>query len=91
MSSQAYYRDRLGFDPGDQSGSLKRARTERPFDPKAKQAYEENLSKFKGIWNFFIESIGTVLNYSFIVVCCCDFFPACDLTHPSNYPPFLCC
>lgn len=53
MSTQAYYKDRLGFDPAEaiNDGST--------FD-KSKQGYEENLSKFKGLWDFFIESIGTI-------------------------------
>ncbi|XP_046680771.1 dystonin isoform X32 [Homalodisca vitripennis] len=50
MSTQAYYKDRLGFDPAE---ALNDGST---FD-KSKQGYEENLSKFKGLWEFFIESI----------------------------------
>jgi hypothetical protein len=51
MSTQAYYKDRLGFDPAEalNDGSA--------FD-KTQQGYEENLCKFKGLWEFYIESIG---------------------------------
>lgn len=57
MSTQAYYKDRLGFDPAE---ALNDGST---FD-KSKQGYEENLSKFKGLWDFFIESIGTIMSLS---------------------------
>lgn len=53
MSTQAYYKDRLGFDPAE---ALNDGST---FD-KSQQGYEENLSKFKGLWEHFIDSIGTV-------------------------------
>ncbi|XKL59373.1 hypothetical protein PGB90_000389 [Kerria lacca] len=55
MSTQAYYKDRLGFDPNESmNGEL----------DKTQQGYEENLSKFKAyialisildIVNLFIE------------------------------------
>ncbi|KDR17715.1 Plectin-1, partial [Zootermopsis nevadensis] len=50
MSTQAYYKDRLGFDPAEalNDGSA--------FD-KTQHGYEENLCKFKGLWEFYIESI----------------------------------
>ncbi|XP_069683081.1 uncharacterized protein [Periplaneta americana] len=50
MSTQAYYKDRLGFDPAEalNDGSA--------FD-KSQHGYEENLCKFKGLWEFYIESI----------------------------------
>ncbi|KAE8750223.1 hypothetical protein FOCC_FOCC003031 [Frankliniella occidentalis] len=54
MSTQAYYKDRLGFDPAEAANDGV------SFD-KNKQGYEENLSKFKGLWDFFIESIGLIL------------------------------
>ncbi|KAJ8869986.1 hypothetical protein PR048_028997 [Dryococelus australis] len=53
MSTQAYYKDRLGFDPNE-------ALYDGASFEKTQQGYEENLSKFKGLWGFFIESIGTV-------------------------------
>lgn len=65
MSTQAYYKDRLGFDPAE---ALNDGST---FD-KSKQGYEENLSKFKGLWEFFLESIGTVCPTSKHVVCECS-------------------
>lgn len=52
MSSQSYYKERLGFDPNEAANDAV------TFD-KNKQGYEENLSKFKGLWDFFIQSIGT--------------------------------
>ncbi|RZF37161.1 hypothetical protein LSTR_LSTR014752 [Laodelphax striatellus] len=51
MSTQAYYKDRLGFDPGD-------ALDEGGAFDKSKQGYEENLSKFKGLWAHFIDFTG---------------------------------
>ncbi|XP_034249434.1 dystonin isoform X11 [Thrips palmi] len=50
MSSQSYYKERLGFDPNEAANDAV------TFD-KNKQGYEENLSKFKGLWDFFIQSI----------------------------------
>jgi len=66
MSTQAYYKDRLGFDPNE---ALNDGST---FD-KTQQGYEENLCKFKGLWDFFMESIGTVSFYSKCAVWC-DFY-----------------
>lgn len=43
MTTQAYYKDRLGFDPND-------PREMTNLDPKL-HGYEENLSKFKGIYH----------------------------------------
>lgn len=40
MSTHAYYKDRLGFDPDEVNG-------DGGYD-KSQQGYEENLSKFKG-------------------------------------------
>lgn len=40
MSTHAYYKDRLGFDPDEVNG-------DNGYD-KSQQGYEENLSKFKG-------------------------------------------
>ena len=52
MSTQAYYKDRLGFDPQE-------ALNDGMAFGKTQQGYEENLCKFKGLWDFYIESIGT--------------------------------
>ncbi|KZS18578.1 Microtubule-actin cross-linking factor 1 [Daphnia magna] len=41
MTTQSYYKDRLGFDPND-------PREMSSLDPTL-HGYEENLSKFKGI------------------------------------------
>lgn len=65
MSTQAYYKDRLGFDPKealyDGPPHEKYRKTD---DLKQPQGYEENLTKFKGtIWNLFIEFKGTVVGY----------------------------
>jgi len=62
MSTQAYYKDRLGFDPAEalNDGSA--------FD-KTQQGYEENLCKFKGLWEFYIESIGMGPHISKPAVC----------------------
>ena len=38
MSTQSYYKDRLGFDPNESLNG----------DADQQQGYEENLSKFKG-------------------------------------------
>ncbi|KAL1454878.1 hypothetical protein WDU94_009009 [Cyamophila willieti] len=51
MSTQSYYKDRLGFDPNE---ALNDGST---FD-KTQQGYEENLSKFKGLWDMFIDNTG---------------------------------
>lgn len=40
MSTQAYYKDRLGFDPHESTNG--------DFD-NSQQGYEESLTKFKGI------------------------------------------
>lgn len=67
MSTQAYYKDRLGFDPKEvlydgppQEKYRKTAQVKQPH------GYEENLTKFKGtIWDLFIESTGTVMGFLF--------------------------
>lgn len=41
MSTQAYYKDRLGFDPVDAVAELHR-------EQGSQRGYEESLSKFKG-------------------------------------------
>ena len=46
MTTQAYYKDRLGFDPND-------PREMTSLDPTL-HGYEENLSKFKGLFNYSI-------------------------------------
>lgn len=50
MSTQSYYKDRLGFDPNEAGDG-------NPFD-KNQQGYEENLSKFKGLWEIFALTLG---------------------------------
>ena len=62
MSTQAYYKDRLGFYPAEalNDGSA--------FD-KTQHGYEENLCKFKGLWEFYIESIGMGPHISKPAVC----------------------
>lgn len=48
MSTQSYYKDRLGFDPNESlNGEL----------DKTQQGYEENLSKFKGIPTHSIRTV----------------------------------
>jgi hypothetical protein len=71
MSTQAYYKDRLGFDPAEalNDGSA--------FD-KTQHGYEENLCKFKGLWDFYIESIGMGPHISKLAVSWCV---ACHLQH----------
>ena len=46
MSTHAYYRDRLGFDPYEPMDT-----SNGPTDANL-QGYEENLSKFKGMVDF---------------------------------------
>lgn len=66
MSTQAYYKDRLGFDPreviydGHGPPQEKYRKTE-----EKPHGYEENLTKFKGtIWDFFIQATsGTVVGF----------------------------
>jgi hypothetical protein len=69
MSTQAYYKDRLGFDPAEalNDGSA--------FD-KTQHGYEENLCKFKGLWEFYIESIGMGPHISKPAVSWCDCMPS---------------
>lgn len=63
MSTQAYYKERLGFDPReaiyDGPPEKYRKTDEKPH------GYEENLTKFKGtIWDYFIEATsGTVVGF----------------------------
>lgn len=63
MSTQTYYKNKLGFDPRDEiyndGPPQKYLRTNNDKHP---HGYEENLTKFKGtIWDLFIESTsGTV-------------------------------
>lgn len=75
MSTQAYYKERLGFDPQEAmqdnvNGSAyydgphqpKRHRSEQRLPSEAHdQVYEENLTKFKGTtcWEFFIQQSGS--------------------------------
>ncbi|CAK1543367.1 unnamed protein product [Leptosia nina] len=62
MSTQAYYKERLGFDPQEaelNGGFFDGPQTKRPRGDKEShdQVYEENLTKFKGTtcWGFFIQ------------------------------------
>lgn len=70
MSTQAYYKDRLGFDPqedvrdGPQMNGNSHYYSPRGPAPDGgphDQVYEENLTKFKGrttCWGFFIAQAG---------------------------------
>lgn len=67
MSTQAYYKDRLGFDPkevlydGPPHEKYRKTAGDMKQQP---HGYEENLTKFKGtIWDFFIEAKGTVVGF----------------------------
>lgn len=64
MSTQAYYKDRLGFDPKEalyDGPPQEKYRKTTNSSSKQPHGYEENLTKFKGtIWDLFIESKGTV-------------------------------
>lgn len=68
MSTQAYYKDRLGFDPkealfdGAPHEKYRKTVGNGIGDAKQPHGYEENLTKFKGstVWDFFIEAKGTV-------------------------------
>lgn len=64
MTTQAYYKDRLGFDPND-------PREMSSLDPTL-HGYEENLSKFKGNnnkmfkrKNVFAGGIRTMVSWGF--------------------------
>lgn len=66
MSTQNYYKEKLGFDPkeayyNDGPPEKFRRTEDKPH------GYEESLTKFKGtIWDLFIESLeGTVEGFSF--------------------------
>ncbi|KAF5298767.1 hypothetical protein FQR65_LT09636 [Abscondita terminalis] len=64
MSTQAYYKDRLGFDPKEALFDGQPHEKYRKLGDMKKEphGYEENLTKFKGttIWEYFVESTGTV-------------------------------
>lgn len=71
MSNQAYYKERLGFDPQEVVDGVNGGYYEGPHQPKRyrgdknnethDQVYEENLNKFKGTtcWGFFIQQSGS--------------------------------
>lgn len=71
-STQAYYKDRLGFDPKEeayQGPNQKYRKTDathhkqqQPYGEDVQDGYELNLTRFKGttIWDFYIHSKGTV-------------------------------
>ncbi|KAG8228672.1 hypothetical protein J437_LFUL008910 [Ladona fulva] len=65
MSTQAYYKDRLGFDPNEvtDNGGL--------FGG-GQEGYEENLSKFKGLWDFFIAALGTFSCFRYVLKPPCE-------------------
>lgn len=66
MSTQAYYKDRLGFDPKEALYDGPPQEKYRKTDElkQQPQGYEENLTKFKGtIWNLFNEFKGTVVGF----------------------------
>lgn len=65
-STQAYYKDRLGFDPKEVLHDGPPPEKHRRTSSTKLQGYEENLSKFKGtIWDLFIEFKGTVVGSIF--------------------------
>lgn len=59
MTTQSYYKDRLGFDPNEAVNNDGHG-----YDT-SQHGYEENLSKFKGLWGFFIAQLGTVIYFIF--------------------------
>lgn len=71
MSTQAYYKERLGFDPQEaMQDGVNGGYYDGPHQPKRHrgdvkeshdQVYEENLTKFKGTtcWEFFIQQSGS--------------------------------
>lgn len=68
MSTQAYYKDRLGFDPKEalfDGQPHEKYRKTGGGGKKEPHGYEENLTKFKGttIWEYFNESTGTVVGF----------------------------
>lgn len=70
MSTQAYYKDRLGFDPREamyEGPQEKYRKTGGAADSNKPHGYEENLTKFKGtIWDYFRESTsGMVEGFQF--------------------------
>lgn len=74
MSTQAYYKDRLGFDPKEALYDGPPQEKYRKTNSSSKQphGYEENLTKFKGtIWDLFIETKGTVMGFNIIIIDCC--------------------
>jgi hypothetical protein len=52
MSTQAYYKDRLGFDPSEAMND-----GQNHFGAN-QHGYEENLCKFKGLWEIFVSTLG---------------------------------
>lgn len=68
MSTQAYYKDRLGFDPKEvlYDGPPHEKYRKTGNNKKEPHGYEENLTKFKGttLWGYFIEATsGTVVGF----------------------------
>lgn len=71
MSTQNYYKEKLGFDPRESiyndAPPEKYRKTE-----EAPHGYEENLTKFKGtIWDLFIQATsGTVVGFNVSLAWC---------------------
>lgn len=67
MSTQAYYKDRLGFDPKEviYDGPSHEKYRKTGDHKKEPHGYEENLTKFKGttIWEYFNEATGMVVGF----------------------------
>lgn len=64
MSTQKYYKNRLGFDPNEVVLDGLQNDFYGVGNSKPSNGYEENINKFKGtIWDFFIEAKGTVEGY----------------------------
>ncbi|XP_066262854.1 plectin isoform X36 [Euwallacea similis] len=57
MSTQNYYKEKLGFDPRDSIYNDAPPQKYRKAEQDVPQGYEENLTKFKGtIWDLFIQA-----------------------------------
>lgn len=78
MSTQAYYKDRLGFDPKEvlYDGPPQEKYRKTNSAEKQPHGYEENLTKFKGttVWDLFIEAQGTVVGSPIKFGPCCFHF-----------------
>lgn len=65
MSTQNYYKEKLGFDPRESMYNEGPPQKHRRTENNVPQGYEENLTKFKGtIWDLFIQATsGTVVGF----------------------------